>query len=137
MAIVELITTFLKVFLELFKLWVSWSADERATKLNKIKKYTDSILDTMTSNSDFMDETAYYASISQEKRVRYEMYRAAITPVLLQGKGILELETLTTSGLNYRISLCRDKVINVLISGQSAINKAKLISKMLVELSSV
>ncbi len=137
MVVIELITTFLKVFLELFKLWLSYTAEERAVKLKKIQTYTNSILDTMTTNSDFLDEGAYYASISQEKRVRYEMYRGAITPVLLQGKGILDLEMLTTSGLNYRISLCRDKVVAVLASGQSAINRSKLIAKLLVDVSSV
>ena len=135
MVILTIISDFLKIFLEFFKLYISWAAEEKATKLRRIDTYMKSILDTVVSNTEFLDETAYFAGISQEKRVRYQYYHKMIMPILLVGGGINEISELTDMGFQLRFTKVKDKVISILVCGQSAPNRSKLIAKEVVDAS--
>ena len=135
MVILTIISDLLKIFLEFFKLYLSWSAEEKATKLRKVDTYLTAILDTVVANTEFLDETAYFAGISQEKRVRYQAYCKLITPILQAGGGINEIAALNEMGFQLRFTKVKDKVINILACGQSAINRSKLIAKEVVDAS--
>ena len=119
--------------MEIYKLWLAWTEEEKATKAARINQYMDSILKQVTSKKEVFDEQAYTSSISQEIKVRYEGYQARLESVLQEGKGMTDLLGLTYMGLNVRLAKIQSKAIEILTAEDTLNNKACLLAKALTE----
>lgn len=132
LAIIQLITEFLKLVFVVINSWVNWNAEERKRFEERIILVTDLLKKAVDNKADVISEKDFLSNLEWEAKARYTAYRDASLAILVKGGGIEELKVITTLGMGQRVIQKQEDIVLILVKDITIEGKAVLIAKALL-----
>jgi len=128
-AILELITTALKLVFTIVTQVMKWNAEERSRFEERMRTISSLLKEAVENKDESLNEEDYLSNLEWEKQQRYLAYKTQALTILNQGGGINELSVASTMGMGLAVVKNKDAVISVLLKNLDVEEKSKWIAK--------
>ena len=132
-AVISLILEFIKMFFFFIDLYMKWSAEERQRFEDRIKILTGLIKEAATNKKEVINEKSYLSNLEWEAQKRFAAYKKATLDILKLGGGINDLSAQTIMGMDERIILVKQPIVDALGQTWNIEEKSTMIAKLITE----